>query len=147
MENRVDFEKIFEAVKEKLEGMEFGLDNLANGFKAMKKCLKALKELCLSFPMLFKEEVMKKEVIKEVDKEIKAQPPSLLFEEEAVKGEVIEEEDNKIKIASGVLGAFSMEDVEFGEKRVARLGFEAHTMGLRTNESRSVFLVMANNMC
>lgn len=52
MESRVYAEKILEVLMEKLRAIESRLDNLTNGFKAMKGCLKKLKELpCRPTPL------------------------------------------------------------------------------------------------
>lgn len=48
-----------EIVKE-VEAKESRLDNLANGFKATKKCLKEWKKLLLQSPSLLSEEVVVK---------------------------------------------------------------------------------------
>lgn len=79
MENKVDVKMILEAMKEKLEAIESWLDNMANKFKAMKRCLKEWKE------------VVKREVIKEEDNKIEAQPPWPMSEEKVVKKMVIDE--------------------------------------------------------
>lgn len=64
-ESIVDAKKILEAVKEKIEAIEFKLNNLANGFKAMKGCMKEWKEAGLLLPSsLSEEEFVKREVIK-----------------------------------------------------------------------------------
>lgn len=53
MKSKVNAEKILEIVKEKLESIESRLDNLVNGFKAIKRCLKECKELFQQPPLSF----------------------------------------------------------------------------------------------
>lgn len=39
----------------------------------------------------------------------------------------------------------AVEDVEFGEKKVLRLGFGAYAIGLRMNDARVAFPMMIDN--
>lgn len=64
-------------------------------------------------------------------------------DEEVIKRMVTDNKENEIKVGFGV---FMVDRVEFGEKTVARLGFEAYVTVLKTNDARVVFLAMTNNI-
>lgn len=66
---------------------------------------------------------------------------------EVIKRVVIEEEDDEIETRSKIFGIFStVEDVGFGEKRIAKLRSGAYGTMLKENKDRVAFSMMADTM-
>lgn len=64
-----------------------------------------------------------------------------------MRREVIEKQDDEIKAKSRALDVFLVvEDAGFGEKRFARLRFEASVTELRGNDIEATFSMIADNM-